>query len=109
VSATPEKSIAVLPFENLSNDRDDAFFADGLQDDLLTKLAKIEDLKVISRASVMQYRGERNLREIGNALRVSHVLEGSVRKTGDQVHVNAQLIDTHTQTRMCGRNNTIGS
>src|SRR6266850_3125128 len=72
--------IAVLPFENLSNDREDASFADGVQDDLLTKLANIADLKVISRTSVMQYRGKRNMREIGDALRVSHVLEGSVRK-----------------------------
>jgi eukaryotic-like serine/threonine-protein kinase len=99
-SSTPEKSIAVLPFENLSNDREDTFFADGLQDDLLTKLAKVDALKVISRTSVMQYRGERNLRKIGNALGVSHVLEGSVRKAGDQVHVNAQLIDTHTDTHV---------
>ena len=96
----PEKSIAVLPFENLSNDREDAFFADGIQDDVLTKLAKIADLKVISRTSVMQYRGERNMRQIGNALRVSHVLEGSVRKTGAWVHINAQLVDTRTDTHV---------
>jgi serine/threonine protein kinase/Tfp pilus assembly protein PilF len=94
------KSIAVLPFENLSNDREDAFFADGVQDDLLTKLAKIADLKVISRTSVMQYRGEHNLREIGDALRVSHVLEGSVRKIGSWLHINAQLIDTRTDTHI---------
>jgi TolB-like protein/Tfp pilus assembly protein PilF len=90
----------VLPFENLSNDREDAFFADGVQDDLLTKLAKIADLKVISRTSVMQYRGEHNLREIGDALRVSHVLEGSVRKIGSWLHINAQLIDTRTDTHI---------
>jgi TolB-like protein/Tfp pilus assembly protein PilF len=98
--------IAVLPFENLSNDREDASFADGVQDDLLTKLANIADLKVISRASVMQYRppkavrAGRNTREIGNALRVSHVLEGSVRKTGAWLHMNAQLIDTRTDSHV---------
>jgi TolB-like protein/Flp pilus assembly protein TadD/predicted Ser/Thr protein kinase len=90
--------IAVLPFENLSNDREDASFADGVQDDLLTKLAKIADLKVISRTSVMQYRNHHNTREIGNALGVSHVLEGSVRKTGAWLHINAQLIDTRTDS-----------
>jgi serine/threonine protein kinase/tetratricopeptide (TPR) repeat protein len=92
--------IAVLPFENLSNDREDASFADGVQDDLLTKLAKIADLKVISRTSVMQYHGKPNVREIGNALRVSHVLEGSVRKTGAWLHINAQLIDARTDTHI---------
>jgi serine/threonine protein kinase/Tfp pilus assembly protein PilF len=99
-SSPPEKSIAVLPFENLSNDREDASFADGVQDDILTKLAKIADLKVISRTSVMQYRGERDIRQIGDALRVSHVLEGSVRKTGAWLHINAQLIDTRTDTHV---------
>ena len=98
--AVPEKSIAVLPFENLSNDREDAFFADGVQDDVLTKLAKIADLKVISRASVAQYRGKRNMRQIGDALHVSHVLEGSVRKTGAWLHINAQLIDVRTDTHV---------
>src|SRR6266496_10683 len=92
--------IAVLPFENLSNDKEDASFADGVQDDLLTKLAKIADLKVISRTSVMGFRGEHNTREIGNALRVSHVLEGSVRKTGAWLHINAQLIDTRSDTHI---------
>jgi len=96
----PEKSIAVLPFENLSNDKDSAFFADGVQDDILTKLAKIRDLKVISRTSVMQYRGKRNMREIGAALGVSHALEGSVRKSGTQLHLNAQLIDTRSDTHV---------
>src|SRR5436190_2841904 len=100
ISSIPEKSIAVLPFENLSNDKGDASFADGLQDDVLTKLAKIADLKVISRTSVMQYRGKQNTREIGNALRVSHVLEGSARKTGSWFHINAQLIDTRTETHV---------
>src|SRR5438552_4692635 len=88
--------IAVLPFENLSDEKEHAFFADGVQDDILTKLAKIADLKVISRTSVMGYRGKRNMREIGNELRVSHVLEGSVRRVGAQLHVNAQLVDTRT-------------
>jgi TolB-like protein/tRNA A-37 threonylcarbamoyl transferase component Bud32 len=88
--------IAVLPFENLSDDKGQAFFADGVQDDILTKLAKIADLKVISRASVMGYRGKQNAREIGNALRVSHVLEGTVRRSDGKVHVNAQLVDTRT-------------
>ncbi|MBO0694568.1 MAG: protein kinase [Verrucomicrobia bacterium] len=96
----PEKSVAVLPFENLSNNREDAFFADGLQDDVLTKLAKIADLKVISRTSVMEYRGKRNVHQIGNALHVSHVLEGSVRKTGPRLHINAQLIDARTDTHV---------
>jgi len=95
-----EKRIAVLPFDNLSNDREDASFADGVQDDLLTKLAKIADLKVISRTSVMQYRGKRDTHQIGDALRVSHVLEGSVRKTGAWLHINAQLIDTRTDTHV---------
>jgi TolB-like protein/Tfp pilus assembly protein PilF/predicted Ser/Thr protein kinase len=92
--------IAVLPFENLSNDKEDVFFADGIQDDLLTKLANIADLKVISRTSVMQYRGQRNVRQIGDALRVSHVLEGSVRKTGAWLHINAQLIDARSDTHV---------
>jgi TolB-like protein/predicted Ser/Thr protein kinase len=92
--------IAVLPFENLSQDKENAVLADGVQDDLLTKLAKIADLKVISRTSVMQYRGERNTRQIGNALRVSHVLEGSVRKTGTRFHMNAQLIDTRSNAHV---------
>jgi TolB-like protein/Tfp pilus assembly protein PilF len=97
---SPTTGIAVLPFENLSNDREDASFADGVQDDLLTKLANIAALKVISRTSVMQYRGERNTRQIGDALRVSHVLEGSVRKTGAWLHINAQLIDTRSDSHV---------
>jgi TolB-like protein len=92
--------IAVLPFENLSNDREDASFADGIQDDLLTKLAKIAELKVISRTSVMGYRSQHNTREMGNALGVSHVLEGSVRKTGAWLHINAQLIDARTDSHV---------
>ena len=92
--------IAVLPFENLSNDREDASFADGVQDDLLTKLAKIAYLRVISRTSVMDFRGKHNTREIGDALRVSHVLEGSVRKTGAWLYINAQLIDARTDSHV---------
>jgi len=98
--APPEKSIAVLPFENLSDEKEHAFFADGVQDDILTKLAKVADLKVISRTSVMQYRGKQDLRQIGQALGVSHVLEGTVRRSGDKVHVNAQLVDTRTDTHI---------
>src|SRR5262245_55825673 len=96
----PTTGIAVLPFNNLSNDKEDATFADGIQDDLLTKLAKIADLKVISRTSVMGYRDQHNTREIGHALSVSHVLEGSVRKTGAWLHINAQLIDARTDAHI---------
>lgn len=92
--------IAVLPFENFSEQKENTAFADGVQDDILTKLAKIGDLKVISRTSVMDYRGKRNLRQIGNDLRVSHVLEGSVRRVGTHLHLNAQLIDTRTDTHI---------
>jgi len=92
--------IAVLPFENLNDQKENSVFADGVQDDILTKLAKIADLKVISRTSVMEYRGKRNVRQIGDALRVSHVLEGSARRSGDQIHLNAQLIDTRTDTHV---------
>jgi TolB-like protein/predicted Ser/Thr protein kinase len=92
--------IAVLPFENLSNDKEDASFADGVQDDILTKLAKIAHLKVISRNSVMGFRGKQNTREIGDALRVSQVLEGSVRKTGAWLHINVQLIDARTDSHV---------
>src|SRR4029077_9098730 len=94
----PTAGIAVLPFENLSNDREDASFADGVQDDILTKLAKVAHLKVISRTSVMGYRDKQNTREIGDALRVSHLLEGSVRKIGAWLHVNVQLIDARNDS-----------
>jgi serine/threonine protein kinase/Tfp pilus assembly protein PilF len=92
--------VAVLPFENLNDEKEHTAFADGVQDDILTKLAKIADLKVISRNSVMEYRGKRNMRQIGDALRVSHVLEGSARRSGDRIHLNAQLIDTRTDTHV---------
>src|SRR5213596_3451396 len=88
--------IAVLPFENLSDEKEHEFFADGVQDDILTKLGKIAELKVISRTSVMQYRGKQDVQQIGNALQVSHVLEGTVRRSGGKVHVNAQLVDART-------------
>src|SRR5439155_7546311 len=92
--------IAVLPVENLSEQKENTAFADGVHDDILTKLAKIADLKVISRTSVMEYRGKRNVRQIGDALRVSHVLEGSARRSGGRIHLNAQLIDTRTDTHV---------
>jgi serine/threonine-protein kinase len=86
-----------LPFENLSDDKENAYFADGIQDDVLTNLSKIGDLKVISRTSVMQYKGNaRNVREIGKALGVSNILEGSVRRSGNRVRLNVQLIDATT-------------
>ena len=90
-----DKSIAVLPFQNLSDQKENAYFADGIQDDILTNLAKIGDLKVISRMSVMSYRGDglRNAREIGKALGVATLLEGSVRRIGNQVRVSVQLIN----------------
>lgn len=94
-SDAPEKSIAVLPFDNIGDGKDGAFFADGIQDDILTSLAKIQDLKVISRTSVMPYRGaaKNNLREIARALGVVNILEGSVRSGGNRVVVSVQLID----------------
>src|SRR6195256_1736248 len=92
-----DKSIAVLPFENLSDDKENAFFADGMQDDILTNLSKIGELKVISRTSVMGYRGKTaNVREIGKQLGVSNILEGSVRRSGNKVRVNVQLIDANS-------------
>jgi TolB-like protein/Flp pilus assembly protein TadD len=91
-----DKSIAVLPFQNLSDEKENAYFADGMQDDILTNLSKIGDLKVISRTSVMSYRdGARNAREIGKALGVGTLLEGSVRRSGNRVRVNVQLINAN--------------
>ncbi len=96
-----DKSIAVLPFENLSDEKENAYFADGIQDDVLTNLSKIGDLKVISRTSVMPYRGKgSNVREIGKALGVSAILEGSVRRMGNRVRVNVQLINADTDEHM---------
>jgi TolB-like protein/class 3 adenylate cyclase/Tfp pilus assembly protein PilF len=98
----PAKSIAVLPFENLSRDPDNAFFTDGVQDEILTDLAKVADLKVISRTSVMQYKSGvvRNLREIGQQLGVAHLLEGSVQRAGNKVRVNAQLLDARNDAHL---------
>src|SRR5207245_1871946 len=92
-AAVPEKSIAVLPFENRSRDPDNAYFADGIQDEILTRLSKIADLKVISRTSTQHYKSApENLPEIARQLGVAHILEGSVQKSGDAVRVNVQLI-----------------
>ena len=101
-AAAPEKSIAVLPFDNLSRDPDNAFFTDGVQDEILTDLAKIADLKVISRSSVMQYKSEaaRDLRKIGRELGVVHLLEGSVQRANNRVRVNAQLIDARNDAHL---------
>jgi len=101
-AAISEKSIAVLPFENLSRDPDNAFFTDGVQDEILTDLAKIADLKVISRASVMQYKSglARNLPKVGEELGVAHVVEGSVQRAGNKIRVNAQLIDARKDAHL---------
>jgi TolB-like protein/Flp pilus assembly protein TadD len=107
VPAMPaEKSIAVLPLENLSDDKENAFFADGIQDELLSNLAKIKDLKVISRTSVMQYKSgiTRNLKEIARQLGVSNVVEGSVRRLGNHVRVSVQLIDALADRHIWAQN-----
>ncbi len=98
----PEKSIAVLPFQNLSKDEENAFFAGGVQDEILTNLARVADLKVISRTSVMKYKSdlERNLPDIAKTLGVSHVVEGSVQRAGGRVRVNAQLIDARNDAHL---------
>ena len=102
LARVPEKSIAVLPFENLSEEKANAFFTDGVQDEILTDLAKIADLKVISRTSVMQYKTgvARNLREIAQQLGVAHLVEGSVQKVANRVRVNAQLIDARNDAHL---------
>jgi len=102
LAAIAEKSIAVLPFENLSEEKENAYFADGVQDEILTGLSRVADLKVISRTSVMQYKTgtKRNLREIATDLGVAHVLEGSVQRAGGRVRVNAQLIDARTDSQL---------
>ena len=102
ILTVPEKSIAVLPFENLSEEKANAFFADGVQDEILEDLAKIADLKVISRTSVMAYKSgiARNLRRIGRDLGVSHVLEGSVQRAANRVRVTAQLIDARNDAHL---------
>jgi TolB-like protein/class 3 adenylate cyclase len=107
IAALPisDKSIAVLPFENLSDEKENAYFADGVQNEILTDLAKIADLKVISRTSVMLYKAgnPRNLREIAQQLGVAQVLEGSVQRAGSKVRVNAQLIDARTDKHLWAR------
>jgi serine/threonine protein kinase/Flp pilus assembly protein TadD len=105
-AAIPEKSIAVLPLENLSDERENAFFADGIQDELLSNLSKIKDLKVISRTSVMQYKSgiTRNLKEIAQQLGVGNVVEGSVRRVGNRVRVSVQLIDALTDRHIWVQN-----
>jgi len=101
-ASIPEKSVAVLPFENFSDEKENAYFAEGVQDEILTYLAKVADLKVISRTSVMQYKNAatHNLREIAQQLGVAHVLEGSVQRAGNRVRVTAQLIDARTDTHL---------
>ncbi len=100
----PEKGIAVLPFENLSSDPNNTYFAQGMQDEILTDMARIADLKVVGRTSVMQYKSgaARNLRKIGRQLGVAHVVEGSVQRSGNRVRVNAQLVHARTQRRLWG-------
>src|SRR5512132_2860747 len=99
--AAPEKSIAVLPFENLSEDKANAYFAEGIQDEILTRLAKIADLKVISRTSTQHYKSApENLSEIARQLGVAHILEGSVQKSGDAVRVNVQLIKADNDSHL---------
>jgi TolB-like protein/Flp pilus assembly protein TadD len=100
--ATPpvRSGLAVLPFENLSANGENTFFADSIQDGILTKLARVSDLKVVSRTSVLPYRGARSAQQIGNALNVSHVLEGSVRRNAGKIFVNVQLVDTRTDTHV---------
>ena len=102
---SPAKSIAVLPFENLSRDPDNAYFADGVQDEILTNLSRIADLKVIGRISVMQYKSgiARDLREIGHQLGVANVVEGSVQRSGNRVRVNAQLVDVRSHRQLWGQ------
>jgi TolB-like protein/class 3 adenylate cyclase/Tfp pilus assembly protein PilF len=101
VPAVLEKSISVLPFDNRSDNSTNASFSAGVQDEILTDLAKVSDLKVISRTSVMQYSGgERNIREISKDLGVAYILEGSVQRAGDRVRINAQLIDARTDTHI---------
>src|SRR5437588_1218569 len=104
--AAPERSIAVLPLENLSDENENAFFADGIQDELLSNLAKIKDLKVISRTSVMQYKSgiTRNLKEIAQQLGVGNVVEGSVRRSGNHIRVSVQLIDAQTDRHIWVQN-----
>ena len=101
MNPAPDKSIAVLPFENRSEDKANAYFADGIQDEILTRLSKIADLKVISRTSTQQYQSKpANLREIAKQLGVANILEGSVQKAADQVRVNVQLINAQSDSHL---------
>src|SRR5499426_2703568 len=96
-----DKSIAVLPFENLSAEKENAYFADGIQDEILTKLATVRDLKVISRTSTAKYQSKpENLKTVAQELGVSNILEGTVQRAGDKVRVNVQLIDAHSDTHL---------
>jgi TolB-like protein len=105
LNPSSNKSIAVLPFENLSPDPNNAYFADGVQDEILTRLASLADLKVISRTSVMQYKSSaaRDLRKIGRQLGVARVVEGTVQRAGNRVRVNAQLIDVSANRGLWGQ------
>ena len=95
------KSIAVLPFDTFGNEKDNSYFVDGMQDDILTDLAKVSDLKVISRSGVERYRGaDKDAREIGRSLRVARVLEGTVQRAWERVRVNVRLVDTRTNTQV---------
>jgi TolB-like protein len=101
ISVVPEKSIAVLPFENLSEERANAYFAEGIQNEILTRLATVRDLKVISRTSTAKYQSKPvNLRTVAQELGVSTLLEGAVQKAGDKVRVNVQLIDARADTHL---------
>ncbi len=105
IGLASQKSIAVLPFDNLSRDPDNAYFAEGVQDEILTRLAKVADLKVISRTSTQKFKSAPdNLREIAKQLDVANILEGSVQKAGDQVRVNVQLINAHNRRPSLGGN-----
>jgi TolB-like protein/Flp pilus assembly protein TadD/predicted Ser/Thr protein kinase len=105
IGGPPAKSVAVLPFEDLSPEADNAYFADGVQDEILTNLARIADLKVIARTSVMQYKSgvARDLRKIGRQLGVANVVEGSVQRSAQRVRVNARLVDAHTHRQLWGQ------
>lgn len=100
VTPATEKSIAVLPFDNLSRDPDNAYFVEGIQDEILTRLAKIGNLKVIARTSTLRFKNKGDLRQIGQQLGVAHLLEGSVQKVGDEVRVNVQLIEAANETHL---------
>src|SRR5262249_23655324 len=101
ITGPPTKGIAVLPFENLSPDPDNAYFADGIQEEILTRLVSISDLKVISRTSTQQYQSKgRNLAQIAKQLGVANILEGSVQKVADQIRVNVQLINARTDSHL---------